>query len=61
MLGTRKIKNNKLVEINGGEPVTLTAVMAILAIAIVTIVCFRLFRSEKGSVKLPGGFQFSWE
>ena len=43
-----------------GEAITLTAVMAILAVAIVAVVIYRLFRSGKGGVTIPGGWKFSW-
>ncbi len=45
----------------GGEAITLTAIMAILAIGIVTVICYKLFFSDKGKTTLPGGFSFSWE
>ena len=35
-----------------GEAITLTAVMA--------VVIYRLFRSGKGGVSVPGGWKFSW-
>jgi len=44
-----------------GEALTLTAVMAVLAISIVTVIVYRLLRSSKGSTKLPGGWQFTWD
>jgi len=44
----------------GGEAITLAGVMAILAIAIIAVVCYRFFISAEGTVKLPGGFQFEW-
>ena len=46
--------------IKGGEAITLTAIMAVLAIAIVAVVCYRFFISPKGKVDLPGGFKFEW-
>ncbi len=45
----------------GGEAITLTAIMALLAIGLVTVVCYKLFFSGKGKTVLPGGFSFSWE
>ena len=45
----------------GGEAITLTAIMARLAIGLVTVICYKLFFSEKGKTTLPGGFSFSWE
>lgn len=44
-----------------GEAITLTAVMAVLAIAVMAVVCYRLFRSNGGSAKLPGGWSFTWK
>ena len=43
-----------------GEAVTLTAVMAIVAVAVMAVVIYRLFRSSKGGVNVPGGWKFSW-
>lgn len=44
-----------------GEPITLTAVMAILVTAIVAVVVYRLFFSNAGSATIPGGFKFDWK
>ena len=41
--------------------VTLTAVMAICAIAIVAVVVYRLFMSREGSSTIPGGWKFTWK
>lgn len=43
-----------------GEAITLTAVMAIIAVAVMAVVVYRLFRSGKGNVQVPGGWKFSW-
>jgi len=48
-------------EIRVGEAITLGAVLAILAIAIVAVVVYKLFRSAKGTAKLPGGYAFEWK
>ena len=42
-----------------GEAITVTAVMALLCAAIVAVVIYRLFRSNKGGVNIPGGWKFS--
>ena len=47
-------------QVKGGEPITLTTVMAILATAIVAVVVYRLFMSKSGSTTIPGGFKFTW-
>lgn len=43
-----------------GEALTLTAVMAVLATAIVAVIVYRLFMSKKGTATVPGGWKFSW-
>ena len=43
-----------------GEGVTLAAVMAVAAIAVMAVVVYRLFMSGKGSAAIPGGWKFSW-
>ena len=42
------------------DRMTLTSVMAVLAIALVAVICYRIFTSSKGSTTLPGGFKFDW-
>ena len=51
----------ELNSISAGEPISLTAVMAIMIIAISVIIVYRLFVSKQGSAKIPGGFQFEWK
>ncbi len=43
-----------------GEALTLTAVMAVLATAIIAVIVYRMFMSDKGSATVPGGWKFSW-
>ena len=43
-----------------GEAITLAAVMAVLAAAVVAVVVYKLFLSNKGSAAIPGGWKFSW-
>lgn len=43
-----------------GEALTLTAVMAVLATAIISVIVYKLFLSDKGSANVPGGWKFSW-
>lgn len=47
--------------IRGGEIISLTAVMAIMIIAISIVIVYRLFMSRQGSAKIPGGFTFEWK
>lgn len=41
--------------------ITLTAIMAICAIAIVAVVVYKLFASSSGSTAIPGGWKFTWK
>ena len=50
-----------LSKVTGGEAITLTAIMAVLIIAIVTVVVYKLFTSRQGSTTIPGGFKFEWK
>ena len=43
-----------------GEGITLAAVMAVAAIAVMAVVVYRIFMSGKGSAAVPGGLKFSW-
>lgn len=45
-----------------GEAVTFTAVMAVMIIAVVAVVIYKIFTSSGGAtIKLPGGYQFTWK
>lgn len=57
----RELSFEEANSISVGEAVTLAAVMAILVIAIVAVVVYKLFKSGKGSAKLPGGYAFEWK
>ena len=43
-----------------GAGITLTAVMAILAVAVIAVVIYKLFLSKKGTTQVPGGWKFTW-
>jgi hypothetical protein len=47
--------------IHGGEVISLTAIMAIMIIAITTVIVYRLFMSNNGVATIPGGFRFEWK
>lgn len=44
----------------GGEAITLAAILAIMAIGIVSVVCYKFFSTNSGKATLPGGFSFQW-
>ena len=43
-----------------GAAVTLTAVMAVLATAVIAVIVYKLFLSKKGTAQIPGGWKFTW-
>lgn len=57
----RKLTVEEEMQTKGGEAITLSAMMALLAIGIVTVLCYKLFfAKDGGKVALPGGFTFQW-
>ncbi len=52
---TEKEANNICV----GEPITLAAVLAILATAVISVIIYKLFLSKKGNATV-GGWKFTW-
>ena len=42
-----------------GEAITLTAVLAIVAVAVIAVVIYKLFLSKKGTANI-GGWKFTW-
>lgn len=56
----KELNDLQMSHITGGE-VTVAAMMALMVAAIVAVVIYRLFMSDKGSTTLPGGFKFSWD
>lgn len=43
-----------------GVAISLTAVMAILATAVIAVVVYKMFLSKKGTAQAPGGWKFTW-
>ncbi len=56
----RKLNATEMAEIRGGE-ITIAAVLAVMSAAVVAVIIYRLFMSDKGSTSLPGGFKFTWD
>ena len=54
------LTNQEMANTYVGEAITLAAVMAIAAIAIMAVVVYKLYRSNKGGVNVPGGWKFTW-
>ena len=55
------MNEQELTETVSGEAITLTAVLAVLATAVISVVVYRLFISKKGSTTVPGGWKFTWD
>lgn len=56
-----KLSLEALKEVQVGEAITLTSVMAILAVAVTAVVIYRIFKSKTGSTSMPGGWKFEWK
>ena len=57
----KQLSMNECENIITGEVISLTAVMAIVAIAVAAVIVYRLFMSKEGSATMRGGWKFSWE
>lgn len=56
-----KLSEKELVNHHVGEAITLTTVMAVIAVALVAVIVYRLFLSKDGKVSIPGGWKFEWQ
>ena len=54
-----KLSDEEMDQTIGGE-LTLSSILAVMCIGVVTVICYRLLRSNTGKTTLPGGFTFSW-
>ncbi len=52
--------SEELNETAGGAAISLTAIMAVLAAAVIAVVVYKLFVSKKGTAQVPGGWKFTW-
>ena len=55
----QKISIEECKKIYVGEAITLSAVLAVLAAAVVAVLIYKMFLSSKGSASL-GDWKFSW-
>ncbi len=55
----RELNQQELEALHPGEAITLTTVMAVMAIALLAIVCYKLFMSKSGKASL-GNYKFEW-
>lgn len=56
----RELTKNEINSIYAGEPISILLVMTYLAVAFVTVAIWKLYTSNDGKFKLPGGFEFQW-
>lgn len=54
------LSDEEMSTIKGGEAISIAAVMAVLCSAVIAVVVYRLFMSQKGSAAVPGGWKFTW-
>ncbi len=57
----KELSELELMSTRPGEALTLTAVMAVMVIAVMAVVIYRLLKSSDGGVKIPGGWSFDWK
>lgn len=57
----RELTSEELTGTRPGEAVSIAATMAILVVAIVAVIAYKLMRSQTGGAKIPGGWAFSWK
>ncbi len=55
------LSNEEMSQLRCGEAITLTTVMAIMAIALVAVAIYKLFYTDDGTIQLPGGYKFVWK
>ena len=57
----KELNDFQMNEIKGGE-LTVMAIMTVMLAAVVAVIIYKIFMSEKGaSVTLPGGIKFTWD
>lgn len=56
----RELTKKEMQSISAGEPISILLVMTYLAVAFVTVAIWKLYTSNDGKFKLPGGFEFQW-
>ena len=55
------ISELEMKNIKGGAVPTLATVLAVGAIALITVTVFKLYQSSKGKSSFGNGFDFQWE
>ena len=55
------ITENEMDKIVGGSVSQLATVLAVGAIALITVTVFKLYQSTKGKSSFGNGFEFEWE
>ena len=54
------LTDEQMAQTYGGEAITVATVMAVLCAAVMAVVIYRLFMSQKGRATVPGGWKFTW-
>ena len=60
-MGYKHLSDEELALIKGGEAITISSVLAIMAIGLVAVITFKFFSSTTGKAVFPGGFTFQWD
>lgn len=56
---SRMLSEEELTSIRPGEPLTLATVLVVFTVAILAVVAYKLFVTDKGKANLQG-FKFEW-
>lgn len=57
----QKLSMNELKNIHPGEAITIATTMAIIVAALMAVVVYRIFRADKATIQIPGGWKFDWK
>lgn len=57
----KELTTAEMINTKGGEAITISAILALMAIGIVAVVAYKMFFSSEGKTQLPGGFTFQWK
>lgn len=60
MMEGKELTSLELRSIKPGEALSFAAIMAVIAVAVMAVVIYKLLQSKEGGVKMPGGWNFTW-
>lgn len=58
--GRTELSLEELETLRGGEVLTIALVLTYTAVAVITVIVWKIYQSKKGKATFPGGFSFEW-